>query len=81
MVDTAADFSGSIPEYYDSILGPAQLNALEAQVDVSNQTLKAAEARVREARALVQQARAALFPTVSANASATRTGSGAGGRT
>jgi SAM-dependent methyltransferase len=28
MVDTARDFSGSIPEYYDSILGPAQLNAL-----------------------------------------------------
>jgi len=60
------------------VFGDAQLNALEAQVDVSNQTLKAAEARVREARALVQQARAALFPTVSANASATRTGSGAG---
>ncbi len=33
---------------------------------------------MREARALVQQARAALFPTVSANASATRAGSGAG---
>src|SRR6266702_4403504 len=40
------------------VFGDAQLNALEAQVDVSNQTLKAAEARVREARALVQQARA-----------------------
>ena len=60
------------------VFGDAQLNALEAQVDVSNQTLKAAEARVREARALVQQARAALFPTVSANASATRAGGGAG---
>ena len=32
------------------------------QVEVTNQTLKAAEARVREARALTQQARAALFP-------------------
>ena len=60
------------------VFGDAQLNTLEAQVDVSNQTLKAAEARVREARALVQQARAALFPTVSANASATRAGSGTG---
>jgi NodT family efflux transporter outer membrane factor (OMF) lipoprotein len=60
------------------VFGDAQLNALEAQVDVSNQTLKAAEARVREARALVQQARAALFPTVSGSASATRAGSGAG---
>src|SRR6266581_3430344 len=60
------------------VFGDAQLNALEAQVDVSNQTLKAAEARVREARALVQQARAGLFPTVSANVAATRSGSGAG---
>lgn len=32
MVDTARDFSGSIPEYYDSILGPAQLNALAADL-------------------------------------------------
>ncbi len=32
MVDTARDFSGSIPEYYDSILGPAQLNALAADM-------------------------------------------------
>jgi SAM-dependent methyltransferase len=32
MVDTAADFSGSIPEHYDSILGPAQLNALAADL-------------------------------------------------
>jgi SAM-dependent methyltransferase len=30
MVDTARDFSGSIPEYYDSILGPAQLHAMAA---------------------------------------------------
>src|SRR5438067_13536659 len=32
MVDTARAFSGSIPEYYDSILGPAQLNALAADL-------------------------------------------------
>jgi SAM-dependent methyltransferase len=32
MVDTAHDFSGSMPEYYDSILGPAQLNALAADL-------------------------------------------------
>ena len=28
MVDIAADFSGSMPEYYDTILGPAQLEAI-----------------------------------------------------
>src|SRR3954463_32378 len=32
MVDTARDFSGSIPEVYDSILGPAVLNALAADM-------------------------------------------------
>jgi ubiquinone/menaquinone biosynthesis C-methylase UbiE len=30
MVDNAADFGGSIPEYYDSILGPAHFEALAA---------------------------------------------------
>ena len=42
-----------------------ELNALEAQVDVSNQDLKAAEARFRQARALIQLSRSALYPTIS----------------
>ena len=37
------------------------LDGLERQVEVSNQTLAAAEAAYRQAAALVQQARAALF--------------------
>jgi NodT family efflux transporter outer membrane factor (OMF) lipoprotein len=41
-----------------------QLNALEQQVAVANQDLKAAEARFRAARALVGYARAAEFPTL-----------------
>ncbi len=41
-----------------------QLNALERQVALANQDLKAAEARFREARALVGYARAAEFPTI-----------------
>ena len=59
----------------------AQLDALVTQVAITNQTIKAAEARVREARALTQAARAAFFPIVTANASATRSGDrgGAGG--
>ena len=44
------------------------LNALEAQVDISNQTIQAAAAAMREARAATQAARAALFPVVSADA-------------
>jgi NodT family efflux transporter outer membrane factor (OMF) lipoprotein len=39
-----------------------ELDQLERQIDVSNQTLKQAEAAYREARATVQVARASLFP-------------------
>jgi len=49
-----------------------QLNTLEAQVNVSNQNLKAAEAQYTQARALLRYHRADLFPTVGANPSATR---------
>ena len=49
-----------------------QLNALELQVNVSNQNLKAAEAQYTQARALVRYNRAAYFPTITGGASATR---------
>ena len=48
-----------------------ELNALEEQVDISNQTLAIAEAQLRGARAAIRVARAALFPTVTGTASAT----------
>jgi NodT family efflux transporter outer membrane factor (OMF) lipoprotein len=54
------------------------LDDLEKQIDISNQTLKASEAAYRQASALVQEARAAFFPTVAADASAVRSGAGAG---
>jgi NodT family efflux transporter outer membrane factor (OMF) lipoprotein len=49
-----------------------QLNALELQVNVSNQNLKAAAAQYTQARALLRYSRADLFPTVNAAPSATR---------
>ena len=49
-----------------------QLNALEAQVNVSNQNLKAAEAQYTQSRALVRYYRADYFPTITSGASATR---------
>jgi NodT family efflux transporter outer membrane factor (OMF) lipoprotein len=49
-----------------------QLNDLEAQVNVSNQNLKAAEAQYTQARAQLRYSRADLFPTVTADPSATR---------
>jgi NodT family efflux transporter outer membrane factor (OMF) lipoprotein len=50
-----------------------QLNALEKQVDVSNQNLKAAAAQYTQARALLRYFRADYYPTVTAGASAART--------
>ncbi len=60
------------------VFNDGELDALVTQVAITNQTIKAAEARVREAQALTQQARAAFFPIVTANASATRSSSRAG---
>jgi NodT family efflux transporter outer membrane factor (OMF) lipoprotein len=50
-----------------------QLDALEAQVNVSNQNLKAAEAQFRQARAALRYNRADYYPTVTAGPTATRT--------
>ncbi|MGD0304175.1 MAG: efflux transporter outer membrane subunit [Candidatus Acidiferrales bacterium] len=55
------------------IYGDTQLNSLEEQVNVSNQTLKSAEAQFREARAAVRISRGALYPTVGVNPSAGHT--------
>lgn len=54
------------------LFGDAALNALEEQVDISNQNVVAAEAQFQAARAAVRAARAGLFPTVTIGASATR---------
>lgn len=48
------------------------LNSLEEQVNISNQNLAQAEARYRQAGALVQSARASYFPTLTGNVSTSR---------
>src|SRR5262245_1650577 len=48
------------------------LNGLESRVTSANQSLKAALARLEEARAQTRIARAGYFPTLTADASATR---------
>ncbi len=53
-------------------LGDPQLNALEEQVDISNQNVAAAFANFMAARALVREARAQYFPTLTGGASASR---------
>jgi len=52
--------------------GDPQLNALEAQVNISNQNVAAAFANFMAARALVREARAQYFPTLTGGASVTR---------
>jgi len=46
------------------IFGDTELNTLEPQVAANNQDLKAADARFREARALIRFTHASLYPTV-----------------
>ncbi len=59
------------------IYADPSLDRLAAQVDVSNQTLKASEAAYRQARALVRQDQSGLYPSITASASAQQTGTGA----
>ena len=54
------------------------LNDLAARVEVSNQNVAAAVAAYAQARALVAEQRAALFPSVTLNGGATRSGNGGG---
>jgi len=61
-----------------SIYHDPELDRLERQVNVSNQTVRQFEAEYRNAVALVQEARANLFPTVGVDSGVTR-GSGFGG--
>jgi NodT family efflux transporter outer membrane factor (OMF) lipoprotein len=66
------------------LFGDPQLNALEQRVKSSNQTVAAAYASFMQARALVRQAQAQYWPTLSVGASVTRShqpgiGAGAGG--
>ena len=54
------------------IYNDPKLNALEEQVDISNQNLAAAEANFRQALAQIRVARAAYFPTVTGGPSWSR---------
>lgn len=60
--------------YHDPVL-----DHLEVQVAVNNQTVREAEAAYRQAQALVQEARANLYPTLGVSAGVTRASGGGGG--
>ena len=68
----AAPQDGTIRgNWWESFKDPA-LNTLEEQVSGANQTVAAAYASFMEARALVRQAQAQYWPTLTVGASATR---------
>ena len=55
-----------------------ELDRFERQLDVSNQTLKEAEASYRQSIAIIKEAQSGLFPTVGAGYSAVRSHEGSG---
>ncbi len=59
------------------LFGDATLDTLMPQVEVSNQNVAAAVAGYAQARALVREQRAALFPSLALDGSAKRSGGGA----
>ncbi len=61
-----------------SIFADPELDALERQVDISNQNVKEYEAEYRNAVALLREAQAQLFPTLGVSAGAQRGGGGGG---
>ena len=61
------------------LFGDAGLDALAARVQVSNQNIALAVANYAQARALVRENQASLFPTVSLSGSASRSGNRSAG--
>ncbi len=59
----------ALPSMWWEVFSDPQLNQLEEQVKVSNQNVKTAEARFRQARAAVRYYRAGEFPTISVGTS------------
>lgn len=67
----AAD-APAVDEQWWKRFGDPVLDQLEEQVEVNNQNLKLAEAQYRAARAALESARSAFFPTATATAGKTR---------
>ena len=65
------------PTRWWEVYKDADLDALELKVAISNQTVLAAEANYRASRALVSEAEASLFPTLSLAPAVTRSRSSA----
>ena len=75
---TPTGATGTPPDRWWTLFHDDMLNGLIEQVDVSNQNLAEATAAYEQAIAVVQQDRAALFPSIGVSASATRVKAGTG---
>jgi NodT family efflux transporter outer membrane factor (OMF) lipoprotein len=64
---------GDVRGVWWEIFNDPALDQLEARVEVSNQTLRAAEAQFAQARAIVRGSRSALYPQVTASPSISTT--------
>ena len=69
---TAAPNDEKLGGNWWEIFNDSQLNALEQQINVSNQNLKAAVAQYQQARAALRYNRADYYPTLTADPSAVR---------
>lgn len=69
---TAQPQDQALPSKWWQMFGDPLLDSLEQQVVISNQNLAQAEAQYRQAQALVQSARAGLFPSVAASVAVSR---------
>lgn len=78
---TAAPADAVLRSAWWELYGDAELNQLVGRLSLANQDLAAAQAQYEQARAMVSQARAGFYPTLSTNASVKRTGQGGGSST
>ena len=69
---TAQPSDAAIRGKWWELFNEPELNSLEDQVNVSNQSIASSEASFRAARAMVQEARSQFFPTVTTDPSVTR---------
>ncbi|MBX9753232.1 MAG: efflux transporter outer membrane subunit [Pseudomonadaceae bacterium] len=78
---TAAPADTVLRSAWWELYGDSELTQLIGRLNLSNQNLAAAQAQYEQARALVSQARAGFYPTLSTNASVKRAGQGGGSST
>jgi len=78
---TATPSDAALKGKWWEVFGDPQLNKLEESINVSNFSVKQAEAQFRQSRAIILGDRANYYPTIGTNPSITQTdrGSGAGG--